>query len=129
MLTTDCDHESRVVIANTMGILAECYYFAWIAIVGGGFDGAVHNTLEPAAHGVPVVLGSRLARAPEAQSLVTSGAGVAFHHEHDMIKFFNHLVNNMEMQQKLSVNARKIFSSLPNTPDIIAQWLQGILRK
>jgi len=46
-----------VVLVDRVGILYRLYAGASAAYVGGGFGGAVHNTMEPAAQGVPVAIG------------------------------------------------------------------------
>lgn len=46
-----------VVLVDRVGILYRLYAGAAAAYVGGGFDGAVHNTMEPAAQGAPVAIG------------------------------------------------------------------------
>lgn len=49
--------ESDVLILNTMGMLSRVYYYADLSYIGGGFDDGIHNILEPAVYGCPVVFG------------------------------------------------------------------------
>ena len=53
----DGDRPPAVVVVDRMGLLYRLYRLADVAYVGGGFGGSVHNTVEPAAHGVPVAVG------------------------------------------------------------------------
>jgi 3-deoxy-D-manno-octulosonic-acid transferase len=46
-----------VVIVDRVGLLYRLYGLADAAYVGGGFGGSVHNTMEPAAHGVALAIG------------------------------------------------------------------------
>ena len=65
----------RVMVVDRMGMLARLYRYATVAYVGGGFGAGIHNTLEAAAYGVPVVWGPRWQRFREAEGLIGAGAG------------------------------------------------------
>jgi 3-deoxy-D-manno-octulosonic-acid transferase len=63
-----------VVIAATRGVLADLYLGADIAYVGGGFRrGRLHAVAEPAAVGVPLIIGPRWQGAVDAEPMITSG--------------------------------------------------------
>lgn len=62
-----------VLILDTIGQLTSAYSSATIAYVGGGFTGKLHNILEPGAFGVPVIIGSKHERFPEAQLFLDRG--------------------------------------------------------
>jgi 3-deoxy-D-manno-octulosonic-acid transferase len=65
-----------VVIVDRYGVLGDLYALADFAYVGGGFRSAgLHSLLEPAAFGVPVVIGPRHMDNRDARLLVTAGAG------------------------------------------------------
>jgi 3-deoxy-D-manno-octulosonic-acid transferase len=67
-----------VFIIDTIGILGKIYSYADIAYVGGGFGTAgLHNILEPAAFGVPVIIGPNHQKFPEAVALVHMGGCIA----------------------------------------------------
>ncbi len=64
----------RIFIIDTIGILTKIYSYADIAYVGGGFGNpGVHNVLEPAAFGIPVVIGPNYSHFAEATALVRLG--------------------------------------------------------
>ncbi|MGQ2983407.1 3-deoxy-D-manno-octulosonic acid transferase [Flavobacterium sp.] len=70
--------EYDVIIINTIGLLSKIYSYADVAYVGGGFGtSGLHNILEPAAFGVPIVIGPNHQRFPEAMALVQMGGVVA----------------------------------------------------
>lgn len=62
-----------VLIVNTIGLLTKIYAYANIAYVGGGFKTGLHNTLEPAVFGIPVVIGNMYGKFKEAVDLVDRG--------------------------------------------------------
>ena len=59
-----------VFILDTIGILTKVYSYADIAYVGGGFKTGLHNTLEPAVYGIPVIIGPKYDKFQEAIDLV-----------------------------------------------------------
>src|SRR5690606_565377 len=63
----------EVLIIDTNGLLTKIYSYANIAYVGGGFATGLHNTLEPAVFGIPVIIGPRYRGFKEAEDLVNLG--------------------------------------------------------
>ena len=64
--------EPQVLIVDRIGLLTKIYSYADIAYVGGAFlKGGLHNTLEPAVFGIPVVIGPNYEGFNEAEELVT----------------------------------------------------------
>ena len=59
-----------VLIIDTIGLLTKIYSYADIAYVGGGFATGLHNTLEPAVFGIPVIVGPQYQGFKEAEELV-----------------------------------------------------------
>ena len=66
---------TRCILVDSIGKLLALYASADIAFVGGGFKSNVHNTLEPAAYGIPVVYGPKIHNSQEARALAESGGG------------------------------------------------------
>ena len=67
--------EYQVFIVDTIGILTKIYSYAHIAYVGGGYTkSGVHNVLEPATFGVPIVIGPNYSKFNEAIELVAAEA-------------------------------------------------------
>ncbi|MGQ9805627.1 MAG: 3-deoxy-D-manno-octulosonic acid transferase [Chlorobiales bacterium] len=66
---------ARVLIVDEMGYLAELYSLASVAYIGGGFGVNVHNTLEAAVYGIPVLFGGNIHNSREAKELAESGGG------------------------------------------------------
>ncbi|MDG1571074.1 glycosyltransferase N-terminal domain-containing protein [Robiginitalea sp. M366] len=60
-------------VADTIGLLTRIYRYADLAYVGGGFRTGLHNTLEPAVFGIPVMIGPHYDRFREARDLVAAG--------------------------------------------------------
>lgn len=65
----------QVLILDTIGHLSSAYAYGSIAYIGGGFSGSLHNILEPAVFGLPVIFGPKHKRFPEAQQFIDRGIG------------------------------------------------------
>lgn len=65
--------EARVLILDTIGLLTRVYKYGELAYVGGGFATGLHNTLEPAVYGIPVLIGPDYSSFREAEDLVAAG--------------------------------------------------------
>lgn len=65
----------QVLILDTIGHLASAYSFGKVAFVGGGFSGSLHNILEPAVFGLPVIFGPKHSKFPEADAFLQAGIG------------------------------------------------------
>lgn len=65
----------NIIVLNTIGQLANAYSYGKIAYVGGGFSGKLHNILEPAVFGLPVLFGPHFTRFPEAKLFIREGVG------------------------------------------------------
>ena len=64
---------AQVFIVNTIGILTKIYSYADIAYVGGALGATgLHNTLEPAVFGIPIIIGNNHKKFPEAQAMINA---------------------------------------------------------
>ncbi|GBU08342.1 3-deoxy-D-manno-octulosonic-acid transferase [Bacteroidales bacterium] len=70
ILNTDC------IIIDSIGLLASIYMYADFAYIGGGFGSGIHNILEAAVYGIPVVFGPRHQKFNEAKGLILKGGAV-----------------------------------------------------
>jgi 3-deoxy-D-manno-octulosonic-acid transferase len=82
-----------VFIIDTIGILTKIYSYADIAYVGGGFGNpGIHNVLEPAAFGVPIIVGPNYSHFAEATALVQMGGCLSISNEIELKAAFRDLI-------------------------------------
>lgn len=62
-------------IVNSFGVLSSIYRYGEVAYVGGGFGAGIHNVLEAAVYGIPVLFGPRYYKFKEAKDLIAAGGG------------------------------------------------------
>lgn len=65
---------AQVLVVDEMGLLSSLYRFGQVAYIGGGFGVGIHNTIEAAVYGVPVIFGPNYEHFREAKGLIAAGA-------------------------------------------------------
>lgn len=98
-LYSDGNQSGRVMILNTIGHLASAYSYADIAVVGGGFKNALHNILEPACFGIPVLYGNNHPKYPEGIELAEHGGGFSLSEE-DLKATLNRLMSDESFRKE-----------------------------
>ena len=68
--------DADVLIIDCFGLLSSVYHYGDVAYVGGGFGVGIHNVLEAAVWGMPVLFGPNNKHFVEAQGLLQSGGGI-----------------------------------------------------
>lgn len=91
----------QVFIIDTIGILTKIYSYADIAYVGGGFGHpGVHNILEPATFGVPIVIGPNYSHFAEATALVNMEGCVSITTQDQLNDAFDNLIMNTDIRHE-----------------------------
>jgi 3-deoxy-D-manno-octulosonic-acid transferase len=88
---------ARVLIIDNIGMLSSAYKYAYIAAVGGGFGKGIHNILEPACWGIPVIFGPNHGKFREAVDLKRAGGARSFASYND----FEMILNEWLVDSKL----------------------------
>ena len=93
--------EYQVFIIDTIGILTKIYSYADIAYVGGGFGHpGVHNILEPATFGLPIVIGPNYSHFAEATALVNMEGCISVTTQEQLNDAFNNLIMNTDIRHE-----------------------------
>jgi 3-deoxy-D-manno-octulosonic-acid transferase len=109
-LTPAFNPEKQVLLVDQTGYLAELYTVASIAYVGGGFGVNVHNTLEPAVYGIPVLFGPRYGNSPEAAGLLECGAARLVHDERELAGLLGKMIGDPSLLKKAGTQAGEFVS-------------------
>ncbi len=90
-----------VLIVDTIGILTKIYSYADIAYVGGGFGNpGVHNILEPATFGIPIVVGPNYNHFAEATALVHQEGCISINTQTELNETLNNLISNEDIRHE-----------------------------
>ncbi|MEL0455730.1 glycosyltransferase N-terminal domain-containing protein [Flavobacteriaceae bacterium SZ-1-7] len=94
--------EATIFVIDTIGILTKIYSYADIAYVGGAMGNTgLHNTLEPAVFGVPIIIGKNHEEFPEAQALMDNGGLFSISNQSELKTVLNELIQNTEKRLKM----------------------------
>ncbi len=96
-----------VILVDSIGQLTAIYAYGTIAYVGGGFNSSVHNVLEPAVYGMPVLFGPNHTKSAEAKELITKGAAFCIRNPTDLTEVCNGLLDSDKLNS--SATAAKQF--------------------
>lgn len=107
-------------IINNIGMLSRLYAYADITYVGGGFGDGIHNVLEAAVYGKPVIHGPEYKKYFEAVELVESSAGICINNALELEKILDELLNNREELTKRGNAAKEyVYSKAGSTNKIL----------
>ena len=114
----------KVLIVDMVGLLTKIYSYADIAYVGGGFGNpGVHNILEPATFGIPIVIGPNFSHFAEATELVEIGAALSINNAIELNKTLSKLLNDLELQKTLGNKASQYVQKNKGATETISKYL------
>ncbi len=99
--------ETNCLIIDNIGMLSRLYYYATITYVGGGFgDDGLHNILEAAVYGKPVIFGPQYYKNFEAEEMLASSGAITIKNAIELEKTTDRLLNDKAELEKRSKAAR-----------------------
>lgn len=102
---TSHNSPSDCLIIDNIGMLSRLYHYATITYIGGGFDKGIHNTLEAAVFGKPVLFGPNYRKFKEAIGLIEKGGGISVNSSNELASSLKKLLideNELTMRSKSS---------------------------
>jgi len=116
---------SNVLIIDNIGMLSKLYYYATISFIGGGFGGdGVHNVLEAAVYGKPVVFGDVYSKYIEAVELVELEGGFSVINTLELEKILNKLFSDNHFYTKSCKIAGDYVKNNAGATKIILEYLK-----
>ena len=115
--------EAQILLVDTIGYLSKLYRYGTFSLIGGAFGSGLHNILEAAAFGQPIIFGPHYDRFEEARELIRLGGAFSVHHAEDFMKQAFQLLNEPEVRQTVSRISRKFAE---NNQGATRRILQGI---
>lgn len=114
--------QAQVLVVDNIGHLAHLYAYADIVYVGGGFNTSVHNVLEPAVYGVPILFGPNHTKSNEAIELQQVSAAFAINDEPSLVKTLQALAaSNGDMLKEASKASKQyVYAHSGGTTPIVA---------
>lgn len=125
----------QILIIDSIGKLSKLYSYADLAVVGGGFHSAgLHNILEAAVYGVPVIFGNQYKKNPEADALIEAKGAKSFDDFVVASTFITELIksdsqtdaNEKSFLKEMSKKAGDFVNSQPDSTEIILKKIMAL---
>ncbi len=114
--------DERVIIVDSIGILLTLYTYADVAFVGGSFKQNIHNVLEAAVYGVPVMFGPKIDTSQEAQQLFKLGGGILVRNKREAYRNLRKLFSDDNLRkEKGFISASYVKENLGATSQILGE--------
>jgi len=119
--------DSHCLIIDEIGLLATIYSLGKIAFVGGSFHHKIHNVLEPAVYGIPVMFGPKMNNSAEAQYLLKNEAAILVRSTQEIVDVITNMLEHPNLAQAYGERAKQIVMQNVGSSEKIAQFLQQYL--
>jgi len=115
----------KVLIIDNVGMLSRLYKYATVTYIGGGFtkDG-IHNILEAAVYGKPVIFGPNYKKYREAKELIATGGAFSVANADQLKIKLDDLLNDIARLQKASAEAQNYVLQNTGATEKIIQFIQ-----
>jgi 3-deoxy-D-manno-octulosonic-acid transferase len=122
--------EYSVLIVNTIGLLTKIYSYADIAYIGGAIGKTgLHNILEPATFGVPIVAGQYLQKFPEAQKLQEKEGLFSVSNSISCSQILSKLVDDKEFRIKTGAIAEHYINNTRGATKKVVSYIEKLNEK
>jgi len=116
--------DENVILIDCIGILMTLYKYADLAYVGGGFQTGMHNVLEPAGYGIPVLFGDQKL-SEDAENLIRKGGGIAVDNQEELYKYIVTLLNNTNERKVIGKKSFSVFDEKNDASKKIAEIVKN----
>lgn len=122
--TTTALEQADILIIDCIGILAQVYRYGFAAMIGGGFGAGIHNTLEAAAFGLPIIFGPNYHRFKEAVDLIEQGVAQSVADGEAAVRWLGTLLNDQDHYKAVSTKCSRYVEQQTGACDKILRWVE-----
>ena len=114
----------EILIIDTVGLLNKIYSYADLAYVGGGFGKeGIHNILEPATFGIPIIIGPVFEVFKEAIDLAKQKALFVVHNQAEFDATMQALVNDKALRQEKGILCKQFIEANIGATEKVVSYL------
>lgn len=117
----------RIILIDSIGILLTLYYYSDVVYVGGSFKEGVHNVLEPAVYGSPVIFGPKIEGSQEALTMINDGSGIQINNKKQAYRILRTLFMNAEEKRKAGEKAKSFVTTNLGATEKICRHIEKYL--
>ncbi len=111
-------------IIDSYGLLSSIYRYGEIAYIGGGFGVGIHNLLEAAVYGIPVIFGPKYQKFLEAKDLIKAEGGFSINNYDEFRGLMDRFLNDTEYLHTSGVNAGSFVQNSSGATEEILRHIQ-----
>jgi 3-deoxy-D-manno-octulosonic-acid transferase len=116
--------QADCLIIDCYGLLSSIYRYGEIAYIGGGFGVGIHNTLEAAVYGIPVIFGPKYQKFMEATDLIEAKGAFSISSSEELKTLLDRLLNDQAYLRETGKNAGDFVASRAGATDKILSQIQ-----
>ncbi|MDA9028715.1 3-deoxy-D-manno-octulosonic acid transferase [Flavobacteriaceae bacterium] len=121
--------DKSVFIVDTIGLLSKIYSYADIAYIGGGMGASgLHNTLEAATFGLPIVIGKNYQKFPEAKAMLSKGGLFSIHTFESLESTLNMLINDSQKRIESGQKNKDYIKDNKGASELVMSELKTLLK-
>ncbi len=113
-----------ILVVDSIGLLSRIYHYGQIAYIGGGFGVGIHNTLEAAVYGMPVIFGPNYQRFREAYDLIAVKASESIKDARELTDLVGSFIDDSDKLRAYSEAARNYVSQRTGATGIVMKYLE-----
>ena len=113
----------QVLVVDTIGVLSSIYRYGSISYIGGSFGKGIHNTLEAAIYGIPVLFGPKYHKFKEAVDLIACGGAFSISDKEQFTSLMDSLINSPAIAEAAGQSALKFVNQQLGATDVIIRQL------
>lgn len=117
--------EYDVLIIDCIGLLSAIYRYGNIAYIGGGFGAGIHNTLEAAVYGIPVIFGPKYQKFNEAVNLIREGGAFSIQSGTELAEVLNSLIGTPVVAETAGKKALEYVTSQLGATEVIGEEVKS----
>lgn len=111
--------KKQVFVVDSYGLLTALYQYGKIAVIGGGFGVGIHNVLEAATFGMPIIFGNNYEKFQEAVELKNEHCAFPVNNIEEFNVLMNRLLTDSETMKKISKKSAQYVMNNVGATDII----------
>ena len=112
-----------MLVIDCIGLLSSIYWYGKIAYIGGGFGAGIHNTLEAAVYGIPVIFGPKYQKFNEAVNLIQTGGAFSIQNNKELKEVLDNLTQNPAIAEIAVQKALEYVNSQLGATDSIGKGI------
>ncbi|MCY1634410.1 3-deoxy-D-manno-octulosonic acid transferase [Marinifilum sp. D737] len=115
---------AEVLVIDCIGVLSSLYRYGTVSYIGGGFGRGIHNTLEAATFGLPVIFGPNYHKFQEAKDLIEIGASKSYENYSELKNLLDIFYENSEKRNYSGLQAKNYVDRMRGASDKILSEIQ-----